>query len=176
MSRKATGFTLVEVMASVSILSILLAVALPAFSALLEHQRAASAVAALVSHMSHARLAAVKHRRPTVLCPSTDGQTCLRGSDWSQGWIMFVDRDNTRRPAHASDVLQFDPQPRSRHLRIRSSAGRSYLRYMPDGRSAGSNLTINICDLDGTRLAAVVVNNAGRPRSERGPGRAPCPP
>lgn len=175
MSRKATGFTLVEVMASVSILSILLAVALPAFAALLERQRAASAVAALVSHMSHARLAAVKHRHPVVLCPSTDGQRCDTGSDWSGGWILFVDRGDRRLPGSAADLLQVESRPLNRHLHIRSSAGRSYLRYLPDGRSSGSNLTVNVCNREGVRLGAVIVNNAGRPRTERGPGSATCP-
>ena len=175
MARKPDGFTLIEVMVTLSVLSLLLAVGLPAFAGLLQNQRAASALAALVSQMSHARLAAVKHRRPTVLCPSTDGASCATGGDWSQGWMMFVDRDGTRRPSQASDVLQYDPLPRSEHLRIRSSSGRNHLRYLPDGRSAGSNLTIHVCGSDGMRLGAVVVNNAGRPRTERARAGIPCP-
>ena len=43
-----------------------------------------------------------------------------------------------------------------------------------DGRSAGANLTISICSQDGAVLGRVIVNNMGRPRSERGDGR-PCP-
>ena len=179
MSRKTTrprGFTLIEVMVTVSVMSTLLAVGLPAFAALLEHQRSSAALASLVSQMSHARLAAVKHRKPTILCPSTSGTRCDAGSDWSGGWMMFVERGDRTRPSRPSDLLQVESVPVSRHLRVSSTAGRSYLRYLPDGRSAGSNLTLLVCTRGGERLGAVVVNNAGRPRVERGPDGAACPP
>ena len=175
MPRSHVGFTLGEVGASLSVLSILLAVALPAFAALLEHQRTSAAMTSLVSQMSHARLAAVKHRYPVVLCPSIDGLSCDSGGDWSNGWMLFVDRENKRRPMRPADLLLVDMSPRSTHLHIQSSAGRSHLRYLPDGRSAGSNLSIRICNTKGFQLGAVVVNNAGRPRTERAAADTPCP-
>lgn len=175
MPRRPAGFTLIEIAASLSVLSILLAVALPAFSSLLEHQRASAAMASLVSQMSHARLAAVKHRHPVVLCPSIDGLRCDTGGDWSNGWMLFVDRDNLRRPTRDSDLLLLDRSPRSTRLHIRSSAGRSHLRYLPDGRSAGSNLSIHLCSGQGLHLGSVVVNNAGRPRTERAASDTTCP-
>lgn len=175
-TRKTRGFTLIEVMVAVSVMSTLLAVGLPAFAALLQHQRASAALASLVSQMSHARLAAVKHRRPTILCPSTSGTHCDAGTDWSGGWMIFVERGDRTRPGTRSDVLQVETVPTSRHLRIRSTAGRNSLRYLPDGRSAGSNLTIIVCNNESERLGAVVVNNAGRPRVERGPAGIACPP
>ena len=49
------------------------------------------------------------------------------------------------------------------------------LRYLPDGSSAGSNLTVSICSPAGVLLAQVIVNNIGRPRSERPKTPAPCP-
>ncbi|HEY4529332.1 MAG TPA: GspH/FimT family pseudopilin [Luteimonas sp.] len=175
-TRKATGFTLIEVVVTVSVMSTLLAVGLPAFAGLLQNQRTSVALASLVSQMSHARLAAVKHRRPTILCPSTSGTQCDGGSDWAGGWIVFVERGDRTRPSRPSDLLQVESVPVSRHLRIASTSGRSFLRYLPDGRSAGSNLTIVVCTREGERLGAVVVNNAGRPRVERGSTGAPCPP
>lgn len=176
MSRKTKGFTLIEVVVTVSVMSTLLAVGLPAFVALLENQRTSAALASLVSQMSHARLAAVKHRKPTILCPSTSGTECDAGTDWSGGWLMFVERGDRTRPAKRDDILQAETVPTSRYLQIRSTAGRDSLRYLPDGRSAGSNLTIMVCNSRGRRLGAVVVNNAGRPRVERGPDGMACPP
>ncbi|MBJ7574793.1 GspH/FimT family pseudopilin [Luteimonas sp. MC1828] len=174
MERKTAGFTLIESAVTVSVMSILVVLAFRPFVAFLEQQRAAATMASLVSQMSHARLAAVKHRHPTVLCPSVDGLQCLLGGDWSGGWMMFVDRDNLRRPSLPADVLQVELSPGTPHLRVYSSTGRSHLRYLPDGRSAGANLTINVCTLQGMRVGAVIVNNAGRPRTERGQGGA-CP-
>lgn len=175
MKRKTNGYTLLEAMVTVSVLSILLATGVPALSALVEHLRATSALSVLVNQMSHARMAAVTYRRPTILCPSVDGMLCDRGGDWSNGWMVFVDRGDRRGPLAPLDLLLVESKPTSKHLIVRSSAGRSYLRYLPDGRSAGSNLTIRVCRQDRSGLGAVVVNNAGRPRIERGPGAGPCP-
>lgn len=174
MHRQASGLTLVETAVSVSVLSTLMAIGLPAFAHLLEHQRTSAALASLVSQMSNARLAAVKHRRPTILCPSTTGMRCTPGGDWSRGWIMFVDRGDRTGPTRPGDLLQSEAAPTNPRLRILGTAGRDHLRYLPDGRSAGSNLTLVVCDQRGARLGAVVVNNAGRPRTERGPGPG-CP-
>lgn len=172
---RTSGFTLLETVASISVLAILLAFGLPTASALLEHQRTTSALASLVSQMALARLAAVTHRSPTILCPSTDALRCDRSGDWSNGWMVFVDRGDRHGPTTVQDVLRVELAPTSKHLVVRSSAGRSYLRYLPDGRSSGSNLTIQVCKNNRMRLAAVIVNNAGRPRTERGPGKTPCP-
>ena len=175
MERRAPGLTLIEAAVSMSVLSILLALGLPAFTAMLEHQRTSSALASLVSRMGHARLAAVKHRRAVVLCPSSDGLRCDTGGDWSRGWILFVERGDRRQPKDIADLLLADLTPLSMSLRVQSSAGRNHLRYLPYGRSAGSNLSIRVCNRRGILLGSVVVNNAGRPRTERAAAETPCP-
>jgi len=171
---RPSGFTLVEALVTLSVLSITLAVGIPGLSALIQHLRAASTTSAIVSQMNHARLAAVTHRRPAILCPSTDSVRCSPGGDWSMGWIVFVERGDAQGPRAELDLLQVGGAPVNGHLRVRSSNGRSRLRYLPDGRSSGSNLTLRVCTLQGEQIGAVVVNNAGRPRVERGPQRQPC--
>lgn len=166
---RRSGFTLLEAIVSLSVLSIMLAVALPAFRALLDHQRTSSTLSSLVSQASLARLAAVKYRRPTILCPSANGTRCNSDGDWSTGWILFIDHGDRQGPASPSHVLRTEPSPASRHLRVQSW-GRNHLRYLPDGRSSGSNLTLRVCTQAGQQLGAVIVNNAGRPRVERGAG------
>ena len=47
-----------------------------------------------------------------------------------------------------------------------STAGRTRVHYRPDGTSAGSNVTLTVCDRRGRDEAtALVINNAGRVRS-----------
>lgn len=175
MAARQGGATLVEVAVTVSVLAILAAIGLPAMSALLDSQRTAGTLSSLVTHMQLARTAAVRHRQPVVLCPTTDAVRCATGGDWSTGWMLFIDRGDRRAPRSDADLLRADLTPRTGRLRVEGSAGRSYVRYLPDGRSAGTNLTIRVCDREGRRLGAVFVNNAGRPRTERGPAGAACP-
>ena len=88
--------------------------------------------------------------------------------------VDCIDRDGNRRPDKPEDIVQADNAPSSRHLRLISSMGRQQARYLPDGRSAGSNLTISICNVQGRLLATVVINNSGRIRSARPIKPAAC--
>lgn len=175
MHRKDAGFTLIEAVVVLAVASLLVATALPAAAGLLERVRTANATASLTTHMAQARMAAITYRKPAILCPSADGFACHGAGDWSMGWMLFLDLDDNRRPDTSDDVLRVDLAPRSRHLRLPGSRGRPYVRFLPDGRSAGTNLTINVCSAKGHRLAAVIVNNAGRPRTERYRPPTPCP-
>lgn len=175
MPHRHAGFTLIELAATSAILAILASVAMPSMSALIERQRASATASSLIAHMQLARMAAVSRNRRAVLCPSGDGANCEAGTDWSQGWMLFIDDDGNRRPDASEDILRVEPEPTSRHLRITSSAGRQQLRYLPDGTSAGTNLTLSICNARGELLGRVIVNNVGRPRSERPSQPAPCP-
>ena len=169
------GFTLIELMTTVAITGILAGVAAPSMGGFIEHQRANAATSSLMSHMALARMSAISRNHRAVLCPSRDGLTCEAGTDWSGGWMLFVDEDGNRRPDGSDDILRVDLEPTSRHLRVVSTRGREQLRYLPDGRSPGSNLTISICNDRSEVLARVIVNNAGRPRSERAEAGQACP-
>src|SRR5690606_15191030 len=118
----------------------------------IEHQRAAAAVASLRSHMALARTAAITHGRTAILCPSSDGRTCTNGTDWSAGWLVYVDRNRNRQPDPEDEILRTDLRPNAVSLRIASSAGRRQLRYRADGTSAGTNLTLSICGRSGNLL------------------------
>ena len=173
--RRSAGFTLIELATTMSVVAILAGIAAPSFAGFIERQRASAAITSLMSHMALARVAAISRNQRAVLCPSSDGVHCEASTDWSQGWMLFVDEDGNRRPDGSDDILRVDLEPTSRHLRVVSTRGREQLRYLPDGRSPGSNLTISICNDRSEVLARVIVNNAGRPRSERAEAGQACP-
>ena len=89
--------------------------------------------------------------------------------------MLFLDDDGNRKPDANEEILRVDLDPTSRHLRVVSTIGRQQLRYLPDGRSAGTNLTISICNNQQQLLGKVIVNNMGRPRSQRPKAATPCP-
>ncbi len=175
MRRPTKGFTLIELIVTVSIICILAGVAVPSLGTLVEHQRTSAAITSLTTHMALARMAAISRNRRAVLCPSADGEQCEPGTDWSRGWMLFLDDDGNRKPDANEEVLQVDLEPTSRHLRVASTTGRPQLRFLPDGRSAGTNLTISICNKQQQLLGQVIVNNMGRPRSELPKEPTACP-
>ncbi|MFT4178472.1 MAG: GspH/FimT family pseudopilin [Thermomonas sp.] len=173
--RRSAGFTLIELMTTVSVLAVCAGIALPSMAAMIERQRTSAAISSLTAHMQLARMAAVSHNKRAVLCPSDDGRNCAAGTDWSGGWMLFLDNDGNRMADAQDDILRVEQAPTSQHLRVVSTAGRQQLRYLPDGRSAGTNLTISICNQKAELLGRVIVNNGGRPRSERPSAATACP-
>ncbi|GGP40151.1 GspH/FimT family pseudopilin [Shewanella saliphila] len=88
MKKLQSGFTLVEVMVTVAVAAILLAVAAPSFNSLYEGIRARSAISTIESSFVFARSQAVSYGSRVSVCPMTS-TSC--GSDWSQGFSVFID-------------------------------------------------------------------------------------
>ena len=173
--RRNNGFTLIELATTMCVVAILSGIAAPSFAGFIERQRASAAMNSLMTHMALARIAAISRNQRAVLCPTSDGANCELGTDWSQGWMLFLDEDGNRTPDASDEIVRIELEPTSRHLRVVSSGGRQQLRYLPDGRSAGTNLTVSICNKGGELLGKVIVNNMGRPRSERPSVPTSCP-
>lgn len=170
---RPSGFSLVEALTVMAITAIGLVIGVPSFQGMNERARVSSAMHLLTAHMASARSTAITYRIPTVVCPSNRAGGCRTDGDWSEGWLMFFDKDGNRRPDTREDILRDENAPIHPSLRILSSPGRPQLRYLPDGRSSGSNLTLRLCRED-TLLAQIIVNNAGRVRSETASGTRPC--
>lgn len=160
-------------MVTTAVLAVTLAIAVPSMSQLRQRQKAIATANLLVTHLNFARHHAVTKRVNTTICPSSNMHTCLSNSDWTDGWIVFSDQDGNRRPDDAEDILWAELASRSGALLLTSSAGRSSVRYLQDGRSSGSNVTINVC-ADNTLINQIIINNAGRIRLARPQTATPC--
>lgn len=172
-SRHQRGLTLIEVIVTMTVLAICTAIAIPSYQALIRRQRVDATMHLLTTYMASARITAITRRSSTVICPSDGRGACRQDSDWTHGWLMFLDRDGNGRPDTPLDILRDERAPSDSAMRILSSDGRKRLRYLPDGRSTGSNLRVRLC-YDDLLKGEIVVNNAGRVRSARPKGAVPC--
>lgn len=166
------GFTLVELMATLAIAAILIAVSTPVLEGVASNTAARSALGEFQNHVAYARMLAVARNEPVTLCPSSDGRTCTTSNVWSEGWIVFRDPAHAAQPAGPDAIVQraLPPSPR---VRMQSTAGRTRIRFLPTGWASGTNVTLDAC-IGGRSLGRVVINNAGRARSES--SELPCPP
>jgi type IV fimbrial biogenesis protein FimT len=89
-ARAARGFTLVELAITVVVLSVLMAMAAPLFTAMSNGNRLTSNANEIVAAMQIARSEAVRRNARTSFCQSTNGTTCSDVSPW-QGWLVFAD-------------------------------------------------------------------------------------
>ena len=161
------GFTLLELIVVVLVLGVALAVVAPSFAALVERSRAQTVFHGLTASLAGARLAAVQLGRPVTLCPTLDGLRCRRDLVWDEGWMTYIDTDRSDHPASADAVIRREGPSHAR-IAIRSSSGRHRIRFQPTGWASGANISLRVCSRQARKLlGVVVVNNAGRPRSER---------
>ena len=89
---RVTGFTLIELMITVSLVAILMMIAAPSLRDVMWNARMTSATNDLITDLSVARAEAVTRGVPTAICTSNTGAACT-ATAWSQGWIIFYDPD-----------------------------------------------------------------------------------
>lgn len=160
---RQNGFSLIELMVVVLLISITLGFALPSFLQLRARVGTDSAAQMMLQSLTLARSEAMTRQRVVSLCPVADNR-CARDGQWHNGWIVFVDRNNNRQ-YEADDVLihAFAARPESW---LQSSSGRSLIRFQPNGGAGGSNATFTVCSRADAPQSnkTVVLSNSGRAR------------
>jgi type IV fimbrial biogenesis protein FimT len=149
-----SGFTLVELLVTVTVAAILLSLAMPSFTTFVQNSRRTSEVNSLVTSLNYARSEAVKRGANIVVCASSDGSTCsgsTAAGGWKTGWIVET-------TDAAPDVLQVMGGLGSGNTLsgVFNGANISQLTFMPTGyvqEAAGSGIfqttTFTLCDKRG---------------------------
>jgi type IV fimbrial biogenesis protein FimT len=100
------GFTLVELLVTIVIGSVLMALAVPAFFNTIQANRVAAAANTLASGFAYARSEAVKRASNVSICPRDGDSITACGDAWNSGWLVFANPNNNANPAAAGDVLR----------------------------------------------------------------------
>jgi type IV fimbrial biogenesis protein FimT len=165
-NRKAAGFTLVELMIVLGIAAILLTMAVPSFSALIQNLQMTTTVNDLFAAINLTRSEAIKRGTRVDLA------TVNPDSDWEDGWVVFVDKNANLRP-DAGDEIILEHGPIRGGIEITSNlsgSARRYLSYNGTGRtrtdaSRNGLLFGNFAFIvDGETRRRISINALGRPR------------
>ncbi len=83
------GFTLIEMILTVTIAGILLGLGVPAFNQFVARTSQSRALEDVYTTIIVARNTAMVSAAPVVVCPSSDGSAC--GGNWDENWLAFRD-------------------------------------------------------------------------------------
>jgi type IV fimbrial biogenesis protein FimT len=90
--KKNSGFTLLELLITVALISILAAFAIPSMRTFSQNDRLTTNINTMIGHLAYARSEAVKRQAHVSICISNDTLGCT-GGNWEDGWIVYVDAD-----------------------------------------------------------------------------------
>lgn len=85
------GFSAVELMITVAIAAVLLALAVPNFQDALMRSRVSGAATELQSALALARAEALKLKLPVTVCARATDTTCATSNSWTNGFLLFQD-------------------------------------------------------------------------------------
>ncbi|MES9964703.1 MAG: GspH/FimT family pseudopilin [Candidatus Sedimenticola sp. 20ELBAFRAG] len=159
------GFTLVELLVTLTIGIILITIGVPGFISFSAENRLNSEVNGLLTQIRFARSEAVHRGTQVALCPSTDGNSCRYANTkdnenrhWQDGYIVFVDEED-------GALLRYIEDLNSKTLLIWTTKGTKKITYQASGRATGgSNGTFRFCDRqENADAKAIIISPTGKP-------------
>ncbi|WP_028117969.1 GspH/FimT family pseudopilin [Ferrimonas senticii] len=146
------GLTLVEMLVTMVVAAILLAIAVPAMEGISEDSRGRSGADVLYQDLMLARQLAASYQNAVTIC-HLDGSDC--DGDWDQGYTIFIDADRSnsftsgdeqiqlRRLASDQDFLNYD----ANFVRFNadgSSINNGDFNYCPNSQTSSYSRTVRL--------------------------------
>lgn len=131
--RRAAGFTLIELMVTIGIAAILLALALPTFTESIRSNRVSTATNQMLATINFARAEALRSKSTAHVCPSNVGGTDC-STAWAQGMLVWTDENGDGdfdTPAEIKRVIE--PQT---GIELSMPAGVTDIGFNERGRTA----------------------------------------
>ena len=160
--KRHAGFTLLELMVTISIASILLAIAMPSLSRFGLAAARAKGATELYAALNEARSEAVARNSPVTICQrdwySSDvfPQCATGAGTWAQGWLVYQDTDGVfsgSEPDSAADLISaYDRIGETTPTRdgdafaiLNTLESSSHLSFQSNGRT-GQRVQFTLCE------------------------------
>ncbi|UPG96725.1 GspH/FimT family pseudopilin [Luteibacter aegosomatissinici] len=88
--RRVSGFTLMELMITVIVISVLMAIAVPSFRGTMRRSYVSNALSTVNADLQFARAEAANRHQFVSVCRSTNGLVCANGQDFDAGYIIYA--------------------------------------------------------------------------------------
>lgn len=157
--RRSHGFTMIELMVTLTVLGILLGVGIPSFNTIMLNSRTSGLANDFTSAVNVARSEAVKRAQQVTVCPSQDFTSC--SGVWLDGWIVIVEG--------ASEPLRVWRTPFPGASIVQTPTGNRAIDFGPLGQrvSPETAVTLQVTGCRGERARRLDIATAGRVSVDR---------
>lgn len=149
--KKENGFTLIELMITLTVMGILLSIAVPSFFELLSNNRMTSTTNSISAGLQAARSEAIIRKVPVKFCQNNGSGTGCAASmaSFAAGWLVHTDIDNNGTvDAGIDEVIRVSETFPSSMTFTLTGFNNNFVRYTANG--IADNITaaprIRICD------------------------------
>jgi type IV fimbrial biogenesis protein FimT len=178
-SKRDSGYTMMELVVTMSIVAILAFIAVPGFRYVTNSNRIATEVNGLLGDIQFARSQAVKEGLPVTICSSSNATGCT-GTAWELGWIVFLDTNNNKAVDPGEAIIRTQPGFGGTDTFIATPNNFNALTfnrmgYAPTGLANAINVTLHDSTSNTIWTRCVAINPIGSAVTEKhGIGTPPC--
>ncbi|MEE9346268.1 MAG: GspH/FimT family pseudopilin [Methylococcales bacterium] len=157
------GFTLIELITTLSVAAIILTVGVPGFQTMVQNNRLTTDINRLITDLNLARMEAIKRGQDVTICKrNTAGTDCDDANTWDLGWIVFSDPDRDGVVDAGEEIIRVTAEL---DTGISLTYGKDQVTYDSQGFSYGFAGSFVMSDARGSDYAKTrVISNAGRIR------------
>lgn len=161
------GFTLIELMVTIAVLAIVVTIAAPSFTTMINNNRSVALGEELAIALNYARSEAVKRGSRVSICASSDGASCTAANTWTQGWIVFTDSatsDSAASPTVGTVLRRWEAPNAGAVITVTQTAATNFIRYTrlgTLGRSSQITVTSSVSGCGSDAARTITVGPAG---------------
>jgi len=170
MKKIQTGFSLIELIVTLAVVAIAIAVGVPSLQRITESNRGASQNNLIMGSLTAARSEAIKRGVNVVMCNSANSTlgapNCnSKDKNWEEGWIIFTDPDLSGDYSAGDTLLGVNGKLKGGlTLRAVDDADKEidHITFKPDGglvvNGAAASASFKVCPQDATLTRARGIN------------------
>src|SRR3990167_8015716 len=137
---KQAGFTLVELMITLMVLAIAVAIAVPSFEGTIQRNSVISNTNQVVGALNFARVEATKRGSSVYLASSN---TSTAGNTWGKGYVAYVDTDSDGNYDSGEELRVYNSMPNG----ITLTSAATQVKFNATG-FASAAVTLQLCSED----------------------------
>jgi type IV fimbrial biogenesis protein FimT len=157
-----SGFTLIELIITMVLIAIFLMIAVPGFLSFQRNAALAATTNTLLAAINAARSEAMKRGMYAMVVP-------VDGVAWANGWVVFVDKDQSRTYTRDGDITVLSSEPVKSYLTIAGTEGslleaKPFILYDASGfpRSKAGGFSASTLEIKRNDLADSETSNQTR--------------
>ena len=162
--KKNSGFTLLELVVTVAVVSIAMAIAVPSMTSFTQNDRLTTNINTMVGHLGLARSEAGKRSQQVSICISSDSATCT-GANWEEGWLVYVDTNNDGILNGTDEILRVQQALGGANTMTPTTIG-TQVTYDNRGFVTGTGSFLLCDNRTGDFGKTITITTTGRVRSE----------